>query len=164
MSVRVDYRCATCGGVAEHAVASPPPPERSCVACGSPAKRLFAPIGLTRSARSAGTGGPGDRPGSGATRGGGDALCLRAPAIPGICHMQPDAARAWAARARGDNRALERELERQERSLAETGAPLAEPVAHGHHHHDQAPSPDGGQRGAGSDPSSHHPDTKGTTQ
>lgn len=164
MSVRVDYRCATCGGVAEHAVASPPPPERPCVACGSPAKRLFAPIGLRRSQRSAGAAIPGELPGSGAARGASDAMCLNAPAVPGICHMQPDAARAWVARARRDNRTLERELERQERGLAETGKPLAEPVAHGHHHHDQALPSEDLRSPAGFDPSSHQPNRKGTIQ
>lgn len=137
MSVRVDYRCGTCGGVAEHIVASPPPPERTCVACGAAARRVFAPVGLRLSQRSGASRAPGERFGAGIPGSGrdvGDAMCLRAPGIPGICHMQPDAARAWMARARGDNRSLERELERQERGLKETGTPLAEPVAHGHHH------------------------------
>jgi hypothetical protein len=48
--------------------------------------------------------------------------------------MTPDAARTWVARARGDNRSLDRELERQERSLKENAGPVADPVSHDHGH------------------------------
>jgi hypothetical protein len=48
--------------------------------------------------------------------------------------MTPDAGRAWVARARRDNRALDRELERQERSLTLGGGVVADPMSHDHGH------------------------------
>ncbi|WP_281690224.1 hypothetical protein [Pseudonocardia thermophila] len=65
----------------------------------------------------------------------GPALCQRYPDVPGLCHMNPVAARSWIARARRDNRALEREIARQERAYAEgTLDPSTSPVAHDHGH------------------------------
>jgi hypothetical protein len=52
--------------------------------------------------------------------------------------MSPAAGRAWLARARGDNRALERELSRQETAAAAGPLRLSDVVAHTHthtHHH-----------------------------
>jgi hypothetical protein len=48
--------------------------------------------------------------------------------------MSPSAGRAWVARARRDNRALDRELERQERAAAVQQATLNDVVAHTHLH------------------------------
>jgi hypothetical protein len=63
-----------------------------------------------------------------------DPLCIRNPDVPGLCHMSPSAGRAWVARARGDNRALDRELERQERAAKVSPPTLADVVAHDHSH------------------------------
>jgi hypothetical protein len=51
--------------------------------------------------------------------------------------MEPSAARAWAARARGDTRALDQELARQEHALATAPDEHVSPV-HQHHHHEPA--------------------------
>jgi hypothetical protein len=48
--------------------------------------------------------------------------------------MSPSAGRAWLARARNDNRALDRELERQARAAAVRPPTLADAVAHDHGH------------------------------
>ncbi|HLI39906.1 MAG TPA: zinc ribbon domain-containing protein [Streptosporangiaceae bacterium] len=143
MGVLVDYRCTRCAGVTEQRVPAPPPPQRACPACGGIARRVFAPVGVIGRSRppagvpAPGTGAPAGsgsaRPDRGGARGPGAAapLCLRYRDVPGLCHMAPSAARAWIARARGDNRALDRELERQEQAAGEgSGGP---PVVTHHH-------------------------------
>lgn len=121
----VDYRCEACDGVAEHFVSNPAPPTMRCPACQAPARRRFAAVGLSGRAAP-----PTERRPAASDR----ALCLDNRDVPGLCHMTPDAARTWVARARGDNRSLDRELERQERSLKETAGPAADPVSHDHGH------------------------------
>lgn len=120
--ILVDFQCGTCGGRFERLVTSPPPAEVPCAACRLPARRMFSPVGLVGAAVPPSTAPP-PAP-----------TCRDNPDVPGLCHMTPSAARAWVARARRDNRGLERELARQERALAETGAPGAEPVHHDHGH------------------------------
>lgn len=121
--ILVDYRCEACDGTSEHAVANPVPATVECPACRAPARRRFAAIGLSGRAV------PATDP---VPRGSGRALCLDNRDVPGLCHMTPDAARTWVARARRDNRSLERELERQERSLAVGTGAVADPVSHDH--------------------------------
>jgi hypothetical protein len=58
--------------------------------------------------------------------------------------MSPSAGRAWLARARNDNRALDRELERQERAAAVRPPVLADAVAHDHGHDHGHGHADGG--------------------
>lgn len=125
----VDYRCDRCGGVMEQRLPSPPPPTLACVACGSPARRLFSAPAILRRAPSTDAALP---PSPSST-------CLRHPDIPALCHLDPSVAPAWIARARGDDRALERELDRQERLESNrdeqpaAGPPPAAPT-HTHHH------------------------------
>ncbi|MCF7550813.1 zinc ribbon domain-containing protein [Pseudonocardia sp. WMMC193] len=121
--ILVDYRCGTCEGVSEHFVANPVPSAVECPACRAPALRRFAAIGLSGRAAP-----PADR----APVEPGRSLCLDNRDVPGLCHMTPDAGRAWVARARRDNRSLERELERQERSLKENPTHAPSPVSHDH--------------------------------
>jgi DNA-directed RNA polymerase subunit RPC12/RpoP len=124
--ILVDYRCVTCRGRVERLVSTPPPTELPCPACGDRAQRCYRPVSLS------GAAGP-------PSAGGCDRWapsCREYPDIPGLCHITPSAARAWVARALGDNRRLERELQRQETALRECGGSAGEPVRrdHGHCH------------------------------
>lgn len=121
----VDYRCPACDGISEHFVSNPAPPTMQCPACRAPAQRRFSAVGLSGRAAQRVESKPAtsDR-----------ALCLDNRDVPGLCHMTPDAARTWVARARRDNRSLDRELERQERNLAETAGHVVDPVSHDHGH------------------------------
>jgi putative FmdB family regulatory protein len=97
----VDYGCRSCGQVAERWQERPVPAARTCPACGGSALRRFGgrllgPAGSSRP-------GPADAP---------------AGEIPGACALVPTAARALAARVRGDGRALDAEFARQERAIA----------------------------------------------
>ncbi len=121
----VDYRCEVCDGRSEHFVSNPAPATMECPACRAPAQRRFAPVGLSGRAAPPVEHKPGKPE---------RALCLDNRDVPGLCHMTPDAARTWVARARGDNRSLDRELQRQERSLRENAGPAADPVSHDHGH------------------------------
>jgi hypothetical protein len=113
VSLIVDYKCGGCGLIAEQFVSSPPPVRGSCAACGGEARRLFSSGGLVtdhrdrsaRSTRSART------PAAGCVGGG----------VPGACTMHPEVASVWSARVRGDHRALDVALERQDRFLRNTG-------------------------------------------
>jgi hypothetical protein len=129
MAILVDYVCRTCTGRVEAWVPSPAPAQRDCPACGAAATRAWAPVGMVsgRSSRARPERAPTASPSP-------DPLCIRNPDVPGLCHMSPSAGRAWVARARGDNRALDRELERQERAAKVSPPTLADVVAHDHSH------------------------------
>ena len=69
----------------------------------------------------------------------GPKICQRYPHIPLLCHMEPQAAERWIARAEGrEEQYLERRARRQE-AVARAGEPLPLPapaddnVSHGHH-------------------------------
>lgn len=132
MPILVDYACSICHGQAEHWVDTPIPAATTCPACGADALRRWSPAGLIR-LRDAG-----GRPANGTTAAvpepGPAALCARNPDIPGLCHMSPTAARSWIARARKDNRALEREIARQESAAAVRSPALNDIVSHAHSH------------------------------
>lgn len=121
--ILVDYECSVCGGRSEQFVRSPAPRTASCPACRGRAVRRFAPVGLLGSARPLEPRAPatGSRP-----------LCQDNPDVPGLCHMTPEAGRAWVARARRDNRSLDRELERQETARREHPHAVPEPASHDH--------------------------------
>ncbi|HET9970146.1 MAG TPA: zinc ribbon domain-containing protein [Streptosporangiaceae bacterium] len=122
--ILVDYQCLRCGGRSERLVPSPPPGQLPCPACRAPATRKFAPVGLLRRSAPAPVAAvPERRP-----------ACAANPDVPALCHMEPSAARAWVARARADNRALDRELERQERAAREQQGQVPDPVHHDHSH------------------------------
>lgn len=117
----VDYQCRVCGGRMEYRVSSPPPASVDCAACGQLARRRYAPVRLAGR----------DRPPAAPPRATSAApSCRDHPEVPALCHLTPETARGWIARARGDNRALDRELQRQEDSVRGGGTP--EPVAHSH--------------------------------
>jgi hypothetical protein len=130
VAILVDYRCRTCGGRAEFRVGSPPPGTRTCPACGADAVRAWGPVSaLTKRAPSS------DRPPTAPHRAeSAPPLCVANPDVPGLCHMSRAAGRAWVARARGDNRALERELEHQETAAATSPPKRADVLAHSHSH------------------------------
>lgn len=125
--ILVDYRCPSCGVRVERGVASPPPAELPCPACGGPARRVFSAPNLL---------GRASGPVSLTPKRPEQPLCRRNPWVPGLCHVEPSAARAYVARARGDNRTLEREIERQERAFREAPEALRDPLGshHGHGH------------------------------
>jgi len=111
MAMLVDYRCGDCGGLTERWVSHPPPESTGCARCGRPARRRFGGALLT------GDGGP-DRAvaaGSGPPSSG---ACGHDAGVPGTCTLVPTAARMLSARARGDNRALDREMAHQERAIS----------------------------------------------
>jgi hypothetical protein len=145
MAVLVDYACPTCDSRTEARVPSPPSAVRACPCCGGEARRVWAPVGLMRGpgggrapGSHGGHGAPGGGGAPGPPRGGGTPaattpLCAANPDVPGLCHMSPSAGRAWLARARGDTRALERELARQEAAAEAAPPTLASVVSHHHH-------------------------------
>ncbi len=124
----VDYRCDRCGGVMEQRLPSPPPPTLACVACGGAARRLFSAPAVVRGGPPTGTTAPSSP----------TPACLMHRGVPALCHLDPSVAPAWIARAKGDNRTLERELARQERLEAsgtdDQHAPGHSPVARTHSH------------------------------
>ncbi len=128
MPVLVDYACPACSGRVEAWVPTPAPPVGTCPACGSQSRRVWSPVGLSSgsgTAEPAVTSTHPVRP-----------LCATNPDVPGLCHMSPSAGRAWVARARGDGRALDRELARQERAAAITAPTVSDVLSHTHGHAD----------------------------
>ncbi len=110
MPVLVDYRCGDCGGLTEWWVSHPPPASTGCARCGQPARRRFGGALLT------GDGGP-DRPIAAGSAPPSSGRCGHDAGVPGTCTLVPTAARMLSARARGDNRALDREIAHQERAI-----------------------------------------------
>jgi hypothetical protein len=125
----VDYRCQSCNGTTEHRVNSPIPDWMTCPTCRSQARRIYSPIGL--GARIPASTSP-------KTANSDEALCQKNPWVPGLCHMTPDAGRAWVARARGDTRTLDRELERQERARQDNPGHVPDPISHDHSKRDHS--------------------------
>ncbi len=132
--IRVDYRCSACAVRAEHVVASPPPADVGCPSCSAPARRVFSALAVV---------GRASAPAPARTRVAAPS-CASNPGIPGLCHIAPEAATAYVARARGDNRTLERELERQEQVARERPDAVLSPVGgHSHaHSHPHVPGAD----------------------
>ncbi len=125
MAIVVDYRCADCGALQEAYVASPPPPQRRCAACGGTSRRRWSPVGILskRGEAAAAPAAPSSA-----------SLCAQNPDVPGLCHMSPSAGRAWVARYRGDHRALDAELSRQEAAAAVAKPTTADAITHEHSH------------------------------
>ncbi|MGE3596304.1 MAG: FmdB family zinc ribbon protein [Dehalococcoidia bacterium] len=62
-------------------------------------------------------------------------LCQRYPHIPLVCHMEPDAAERWVAKAEGrEEQYLEREARRQEAAARVGVAPSPAPALEHRHH------------------------------
>jgi hypothetical protein len=126
MSIIVDYRCGDCGVLGEVYVTSPVPSQRVCEFCGGESRRRWSPVGMI----SRGPDNPPQSPSAGSMR----TLCADNPDVPGLCHMSPSAGRAWVARYRGDNRALDAELGRQEKAAAASTPTMADAISHEHTH------------------------------
>lgn len=127
MAILVDYRCDTCGDLAEAFVATPAPSTRACAKCDGVGRRTWSPVGLMTGGRDAKPPAP-SAPRARARK----PLCATNPGIPGLCHMSESAGRAWIARARGDHRALDRELARQEQAAKESVPTMSDAVTHSH--------------------------------
>ena len=126
MSIIVDYSCRDCGSIQESWVASPAPTEAVCAHCGGKCYRRWSPVGLI-----------GDRsPATSRSRPAASSLCAANPDVPGLCHMSETAGRAWIARYRGDERALDAEYSRQRTAHEESGVAsiTADAISHGHSH------------------------------
>lgn len=132
MGILVDYLCTCCGGRTESWVSTPAPASALCPACGQASRRAWSPVGLSSGAGQL-------EPVAAAPRVQDVPLCRTNPGVPGLCHMSPSAGRAWVARARGDGRALDRELERQEK-VAAVKAPTLHDVLSPSHAHRQSVS------------------------
>lgn len=127
MAIIVDYRCADCGSTHEAYVASPAPSHLSCENCGGESRRRWSPVGMISRRGDA-------LPAALTTATPSASLCAQNPDVPGLCHMSPSAGRAWVARYRGDNRALDSELARQEKAAAITKPTVADAISHEHSH------------------------------
>lgn len=130
MPVLVDYRCPDCQRIREVRTPSPPPSSQICPQCGGEAARVWSPFGIGHSVL------PPDRSPPAPRRSA--PLCATNPDVPGLCHMTPTAGRAWLARARKDGRALDRELEHQERAARTSPPATTDVVSHSHSHDHQA--------------------------
>ncbi|WP_040164250.1 hypothetical protein [Microbacterium gorillae] len=108
MAVMIEYACP-CGGRFDSWQSAPAAAALPCPACGQPARRRY---GFRTGAR------PSDAAPASPGHGDHDA--------PGSCTLVPTAARALAARWRGDERALHREFAAQERA---TSAGTLDPTA-----------------------------------
>ncbi len=105
--ILVDYRCRTCGTVAEQRVQHPAAAVTECARCGAEARRVYGfRLG---SGRSADVAAHAPTPGHGHDH----------PDALGTCGLLPTAARALTARLSGDERGLEREFRAQERMISE---------------------------------------------
>lgn len=104
--ILVDYFCETCGHTAERWVTRPVATTTDCVRCDGTARRRFgAPTLMGAPAQSAAVS---ERH-----------SCVDHAGVPGSCTLSPTAARMLAARARGDQRAVDTEYGRQEKAIAE---------------------------------------------
>jgi hypothetical protein len=133
MAILVDYACPACRGRSEQWADNPVPSRATCPACGAQARRAWSPVGLASGSE---TGKSGPEPVTGTSGIAPDEmarpLCVRNPDVPGLCHLSPAAARTWVARARKDNRALEREIAQQEAAAAVRPPTLGDLVSHTH--------------------------------
>lgn len=107
---------------------SPAPSTRSCQLCGGESLRRFSPVGLISGAGERVSGPPDDSQSSDSS------LCAQNPDVPGLCHMSPTAGRAWIARYRGDNRALDAELAKQETAASIESPTMSDAISHAHTH------------------------------
>ncbi len=107
MHLLVEYACTRCNARADHWVTRPVPAEQDCRTCGTPARRRFGAALLTTASPAEQRQPPASAPDP----------CQANADIPGACCLSPTAARSLAARARGDNRALDRELSYQEAAV-----------------------------------------------
>lgn len=127
MTVLIDYRCSVCGSTNEAYVETPAPARRECEQCGGESRRRWSPVGMISNRTDA------PRPVR-RTRPSAQSLCSQNPDVPGLCHMSPSAGRAWVARYRGDGRALDAELARQQVAATEKKPTIGDAISHSHTH------------------------------
>ena len=126
MAILVDYRCGECGSVTESFVETPAPSGRSCEGCGGASRRIWSPVGLIAGASKA------ENAPAAPKAGKRQPLCATNPGVPGLCHMSESAGRSWIARYRGDGRAFDRELERQEQAAKVSKPTMDDAISHQH--------------------------------
>lgn len=129
MAIIVDYLCPDCGSRAEAFVVHPVPSSRACDSCGGESRRRWSPVGIV--SRAPDTPPAPARP---APTRPARSLCADNPDVPGLCHMSPTAGRTWVARYRGDHRALDAELEKQQKAAAVSPPTMADAISHEHSH------------------------------
>lgn len=122
MPILNDFQCAECGDLSERWTTNPPPPTLPCPTCGAESRRKFAAVRLGGK-RVEATTTPKTRSAS---------LCSLFPQVPGLCHMSESAGRMMVAKYRGDNRAVERELSRQESRAASKLPTMGDVLTHHH--------------------------------
>lgn len=108
--ILVEYLCASCTCVTETLATWPFPSNQPCSQCGTAARRVYSTAGLQRSS---GSGAPprASQPDHGD----------RCPSdVPGGCALPPVVAAVWAARVRGDAKALKSAMLKQEQFLERT--------------------------------------------
>lgn len=126
--ILVDYACHHCGHRWERLVRRPAPDISECARCSGASRRMISAAGLIGKAVAASDT-------TTAHRNTSTPACRTNPLIPGLCHIDPSAAPALIARATGDNRTLDRELARQEKTYKENPAAIVDPIGgHGHGH------------------------------
>lgn len=108
MPILVDYRCASCGTQSEQLARQPVPSESTCSACGALARRRFSAAALLAKTSTS------EAPAAPV----GNHSCADHRGVPGSCTLTPAASRMLTARASNDQRAVERELARQETAIA----------------------------------------------
>lgn len=108
MPILVDYRCGSCDTQTERWAHQPVASQSTCGVCGATAHRRFSGAALLAEAQT-----PGET--AAAVRG---HSCVDHMGVPGSCTLTPTASRMLTARASGDQRAIERELSRQETAIA----------------------------------------------
>jgi predicted nucleic acid-binding Zn ribbon protein len=125
LMILVEYRCGACGGVSETLATWPFPADLACGRCGGAARRVYSTAGLRRSgerfegATADGLGGHGlGGHGLGEDGHGGDGCGAD---VPGGCALPAAVAPVWAARVRGDDKALRAATLKQEQYLERTG-------------------------------------------
>jgi predicted nucleic acid-binding Zn ribbon protein len=124
MAILNDYRCTSCAEVAEQWTHNPPPQEVPCVACGAPARRLWAAIRLAGSGHSDGRPAKISSPSP--------SLCTQYPQVPGLCHMSQSAGRMMVAKFTGDHQGVEKELSRQESHARNSPPTMDDAITHQH--------------------------------
>lgn len=132
MPILIDYHCGSCGTQSEQWVHRPVAAQSTCGACGAIAHRRFSAAALLAEAPTS----------AAPTAPAGGHSCADHRGVPGSCTLTPTASRMLSARASGDQRAVDRELARQESAIAAGTLDPKAPVTSASPAHHNAQSPD----------------------